>query len=388
MSYSIKVVQSLAEIKAATWNALLEPDSGPFLRYEFLATLEETGCVGNETGWQPAHLILRATGHTEICGAMPLYLKRHSYGEYVFDWAWAEAYNQNGLQYYPKALCAIPFTPVQGGRILAHSADMRTALVHGLKQLVKQNQLSSAHVLFPLEESLSALVADGFLLRNAVQFHWHNQSFIDFEGFLNSLNMKKRKNIRRERRIVEQAGITFKHLAGSAATQEDWQFFYRCYANTYFEHHSTPYLNQDFFMQWAERMPENLHLIFAKRDEQAIAASLLVIDRKAPISTAYGRYWGCLEHLPCLHFETAYYQAIEFCIAEKIQLFEGGAQGQHKMARGFLPTTLQSAHWLADERFLNAVDRFLEREREGIAEYIDELQEHSPLRQNRNVNIS
>lgn len=388
MSYSLEVVHSLAPIKAAVWNALLDSESGPFLRYEFLATLEESGCVGNETGWQPAHLILRETGSTDICGAMPLYLKRHSYGEYVFDWAWAEAYTQNGLQYYPKALCAIPFTPVQGGRILTHSAAARVALVEGLKQLVIQHQLSSAHVLFPLKESLAALVTQGFLLRNAVQFHWHNQAFINFDAFLSSLNMKKRKNIRRERRLVAEAGISFTHLSGTAATIDDWQFFYRCYANTYFEHHSTPYLNEDFFMQWAERMPENLHLILAKRNSQAIAASLLVVDRHASLSTAYGRYWGCLEHIPCLHFETAYYQAIEFCIAEKIQLFEGGAQGQHKMARGFLPTTLQSAHWLADERFLNAVDRFLEREREGIAEYIDELQEHSPLRQNGNWNFS
>jgi len=318
---------------------------------------------------------------------MPLYLKRHSYGEYVFDWAWAEAYSQHGLQYYPKALCAIPFTPVQGGRLLAHSDEARAALVNGLKQLVMQNQLSSAHVLFPLKTGLDALVHQGFLLRKAVQFHWHNQEFINFEGFLNSLNMKKRKNIRRERRIVTESGITFSHLSGSAATIDDWHFFYRCYANTYFEHHSTPYLNEDFFMQWAKRMPENLHLIIAKRNQQAIAASLLVVDRKAPISTAYGRYWGCLESIPCLHFETAYYQAIEFCIKEKIQLFEGGAQGQHKMARGFLPTTVQSAHWLADERFLSAVDRFLERERQGIDQYIDELAEHSPLRQNENLII-
>ena len=387
MPFEIQVLPSLSSIDATTWNALLDQDSGPFLRYEFLATLEESACVGPDTGWQAAHLVLREKGKPDICGAMPLYLKRHSYGEYVFDWAWAEAYSQHGLQYYPKALCAIPFTPVQGGRLLAHSDEARAALVNGLKQLVMQNQLSSAHVLFPLKTGLDALVHQGFLLRKAVQFHWHNQEFINFEAFLNSLNMKKRKNIRRERRIVTESGITFSHLSGSAATIDDWHFFYRCYANTYFEHHSTPYLNEDFFMQWAKRMPENLHLIIAKRNQQAIAASLLVVDRKAPISTAYGRYWGCLESIPCLHFETAYYQAIEFCIKDKIQLFEGGAQGQHKMARGFLPTTVQSAHWLADERFLSAVDRFLERERQGIDQYIDELAEHSPLRQNENLII-
>ena len=387
MTFELQVLQSLVEIDSTHWNQLLDSESGPFLRYEFLATLEESGCVGAQTGWQTAHLVLRETGNAAICAAMPLYLKRHSYGEYVFDWAWAEAYSQHGLQYYPKALCAIPFTPVQGGSLLAHSDEARSALVNGLKQLVIQNQLSSAHVLFPLQIGLDALAHQGFLIRKAVQFHWHNQQFINFEAFLASLNMKKRKNIRRERRIVAESGTTFKHLSGTAATIEDWQFFYRCYANTYYQHHSTPYLNEAFFMQWAQRMPENLHLIIAKRNEQAIAASLLVVDRTAPISTVYGRYWGCLESIPCLHFETAYYQAIDFCIKENIQLFEGGAQGQHKMARGFLPTTVQSAHWLADDRFLSAVELFLERERQGISQYIDELAEHSPLRQNENLII-
>jgi predicted N-acyltransferase len=380
-TYQLRAIQSISEVTETEWNALLSPVAGPFLRYEFLNALEQTNCVGGNTGWQVAHLLVENID-SEIIGAMPLYLKQHSYGEFVFDWAWAQAYEQNNLPYYPKALSAIPFTPVKGPRLLvanqAHQVAVREALVRGLKTLVTQNNLSSAHVLFPEDSELEELHNQGFMLRDSVQFHWRNQGYEDFEQFLAALTMKRRKNIRRERAEVANNQLKYRHIAGTDATSEDWTFFYRCYENTYIEHHSSPYLSEECFQLLGRAMPENFHLIIAYRDESPIASSLLVVDRLT--SKAYGRYWGAIEYLPCLHFELAYYQAIDYCIKEGIQTFEGGAQGEHKMARGFLPTTIQSAHWIAEPRFSNAVKRFLEREREGMAAYIDELEQHIPLK--------
>ena len=379
-TFQLAILDRLSVISAGEWNALLPKDAGPFLRHEFLSALEETGCVGGNTGWQVAHLVLK--NDQKLLGAMPLYIKQHSYGEYVFDWSWAQAYEQQGMQYFPKALCAIPFTPVQGSRILSNgdidTGLVRQRLIDGLKTVVLQNNLSSAHVLFPYAAEVSELKKQGFMLRDSVQFHWHNQGFENFEQFLAVLTMKRRKNIRREREQVARELINFRHVPGASSTDADWEFFYRCYANTYLEHHSSPYLSEIFFKLWVQRMPENLHLIIAERSGKPIAASMLVVD---PIcSKAYGRYWGAIEHVPCLHFETAYYQAIEYCIQENIQTFEGGAQGEHKMARGFLPTTIQSAHFIADPQFAKAVQHFLNREHQGIGAYIDELAERSPLK--------
>ena len=382
-SLQLEILDRLCDIPASEWNALLPQDAGPFLRHEFLSALEETGCVGGNTGWQVAHLILK--DGQKLLGAMPLYLKQHSYGEFVFDWSWAQAYEQQGMQYFPKALCAVPFTPVQGSRILsAGHSDARVVeqrLIQGLKTLVLQNNLSSAHVLFPYAAEAKELKEQGFMLRDSVQFHWHNQGFETFEQFLAVLTMKRRKNIRREREQVSRELINFRHVSGETSTDADWEFFYRCYANTYLEHHSSPYLSEVFFKLWAQRMPENLHLIIAERSGNPIAASMLVVDRTS--SKAYGRYWGAIEHVPCLHFETAYYQAIEYCIDNQIQTFEGGAQGEHKMARGFLPTTIQSAHFIADPQFSKAVQHFLNREHQGIGAYVDELAEHSPLKSSK-----
>jgi predicted N-acyltransferase len=381
--FHLEIIEKLSEVSAADWNALLSPDASPFLRHEFLSTLEEAACVGSKTGWQIAHLALYRS--KKLIGAMPLYLKLHSYGEFVFDWSWAQAYEQQGMQYYPKALSAVPFTPVQGSRILfaplENKSQVQEQLIAGLKTLVLQNKLSSAHILFPLGEQTQAMVDQGFMLRDSVQFHWHNHQFVNFEQFLSTLTMKRRKNIRQEREKVNREGITFRHIPGQSATDQDWEFFYQCYANTYMEHHSSPYLNQDFFKLLCSRMPENLHLILAQRGTSPIAASLLFVD--ATSSTAYGRYWGALEHIPCLHFETAYYQAIEYCIEQKIETFEGGAQGEHKMARGFLPTTIQSAHFIVDPQFSKAVKHFLEREQLGIGAYVDELGEHSPMKSDK-----
>jgi predicted N-acyltransferase len=382
-SFQLEIVDSLGNIPPGEWNALLPADAGPFLRHEFLSALEETGCVGGNTGWQVAHLVLR--DDQKLIGAMPLYLKQHSYGEFVFDWSWAQAYEQQGMQYFPKALCAIPFTPVQGSRILIASnvADdlVQQQLIAGLKTLVLQNNLSSAHVLFPHASEAKGLEDQGFMLRDSVQFHWHNQGFENFEQFLAALTMKRRKNIRREREQIAREQITFRHVPGISSTDADWEFFYRCYANTYLEHGSSPYLNETFLKLWAHRLPENLHLIIAERNGNPIAASLLVVDPTS--SKAYGRYWGAIKHVPCLHFETAYYQAIQYCISNQIQTFEGGAQGEHKMARGFLPTTIQSAHFIADPQFAKAVQHFLDREHQGIGAYVDELAEHSPLKSSK-----
>ncbi|MBU3564050.1 GNAT family N-acetyltransferase [Polynucleobacter sp. Tro8-14-1] len=382
-SFQLEIVDSLSDIPPGEWNALVPADAGPFLCHEFLSALEETGCVGANTGWQVSHLLLK--GGNQLIGAMPLYLKQHSYGEFVFDWSWAQAYEQQGMQYFPKALCAIPFTPVQGSRILSAgnvAADLvKQQLIKGLKTLVLQNNLSSAHVLFPHASEAKGLKDQGFMLRDSVQFHWHNQGFENFEQFLAALTMKRRKNIRREREQVSRELITFRHVPGIYSTNADWEFFYRCYANTYLEHGSSPYLNETFLKLWAHRLPENLHLIIAERNGNPIAASLLVVDPTS--SKAYGRYWGAIEHIPCLHFETAYYQAIEYCISNQIQTFEGGAQGEHKMARGFLPTTIQSAHFIADPQFAKAVQHFLDREHQGIGAYVDELAEHSPLKSSK-----
>ena len=376
----LEILGHLSDVPAADWNALLSPDSGPFLKYEFLSALEKTGCVGGNTGWQAAHLVLKKAN--QLVGAMPLYLKQHSYGEFVFDWSWAQAYEQQDLNYYPKILGAIPFTPVQGSRILylagLNKTEIQNALIKGLKSLLIENDLSSAHVLFPTTGEVEKLKGHGFLLRDSVQFHWHNQGFQNFEQFLAILTMKRRKNIRREREQVAREAISFKHVPGKASTDEDWEFFFDCYQNTYLEHQSSPYLSEAFFKLWVQQMPENLHLILAQRDGISIAASLIVVDRES--SKAYGRYWGALERVPCLHFETAYYQAIEYCIKEGIQTFEGGAQGEHKMARGFLPTTIQSAHFIKDPRFSKAIEHFLQREHQGIGAYVDELAEHSPLK--------
>ena len=381
--FQLAIVDRLSDIPPDEWNALLHKEAGPFLRHEFLSALEETTCVGDKTGWQVAHLTLR--DNQKLIGALPLYLKQHSYGEFVFDWSWAQAYEQQGMQYFPKALCAIPFTPVQGSRILSAGdvdADLiQQQLIQGLKAVVLQNNLSSAHILFPYASEAKRLQEQGFLLRDSVQFHWHNQDFTNFEQFLAALTMKRRKNIRREREQVARELISFRHVPGKSSTDADWEFFYSCYENTYLEHQSSPYLSEAFFKLWAQRMPENIHLIIAERNGNPIAASLLVVDHIS--SKAYGRYWGAIEYVPCLHFETAYYQAIEYCIANQIQTFEGGAQGEHKMARGFLPTTIRSAHFIADPQFAKAVKHFLDREHQGIGAYVDELAEHSPLKSSK-----
>jgi predicted N-acyltransferase len=372
---SIEIVSTLADIDPAQWNQL--SGGNPFLRYEFLHALHETGCASEKTGWAPRYLV--ATEKNQLTGAMPLYVKSHSRGEYVFDWAWADAYERHGLEYYPKLLSAIPFTPVTGPRILAASDAIAETLVKNVLEVARDSNASSLHCLFPPQDQASLLAGKGMMLRHGVQFHWVNpgKTVTDFDQYLALMNHTKRKKIKQERRRVREAGISFRWLEGAAITEDDWAFFARCYTRTYREHHNTPYLNADFFQRIGKTMPENLLLIVAERDGKAIAASFNVHNG----NHLYGRYWGAIEHHPMLHFEACYYQVIEFCIARGIAVFEGGAQGEHKMARGLMPVQTCSAHWLAQPQFAKAVEAFLTREKKGVEHYIDELREHAPFTQ-------
>jgi predicted N-acyltransferase len=376
LNYRTRIIGSLAEAGQPQWDGLLalQEDANPFLSFAFLDALHASGSAERKSGWQPQFLTLWQDD--TLAAALPLYVKSHSYGEYVFDWAWADAYRRNGLDYYPKLLSAIPFTPVTGSRLLARDEAARAALLKALLALQQQADVSSTHVLYPPPQQAEALERAGFLLRNGVQFHWLNAGYRDFEQFLSTLEQKKRKNIRAERRKVRDAGITFRRLEGGQIGEADWRFFKRCYDHTYAAHYSSPYLNLDFFLRIGETMPANLLLVIAERGGKPIASSLVVHDSR----TLYGRYWGTLEQHDCLHFETAYYQPLEFCIERGLAAFEGGAQGEHKMARGFLPQKTWSAHWLAHPAFSDAVERFLEQETGGIDAYMDELDERNPFR--------
>ncbi|MFC5459101.1 GNAT family N-acetyltransferase [Massilia niabensis] len=376
LNYRTHIVSSLSEIGQPAWDGLLalQGDMNPFLSYAFLHALHESGSATPETGWQPQYIALY--DGAELVAALPLYVKDHSYGEYVFDWAWADAYQRHGLDYYPKLLAAVPFTPVAGPRLLARDAQARAALIEVLVATQQATKVSSTHILFPPEEHARQLREAGFMLRSGVQFHWLNAGYANFDEFLATLEQKKRKNIRAERRKVAQAGVTLRRVRGVDATDADWVLFNRCYRHTYAAHYSTPYLNLDFFRRIGATMPENILLVIAERAGRAIASSLVIHTA----DTLYGRYWGELEHVPCLHFEAAYYQPLEFCIEQGIKTFEGGAQGEHKMARGFLPTRTFSAHWLAHPSFADAIERFLEREAGGIDEYMSELNERTPFK--------
>jgi predicted N-acyltransferase len=373
-----RVLTGMHEIAATAWNRLA--GNQPFLSHAFLQALETSRCVSAETGWLPQHLTLYEGEH--LVAAMPLYAKNHSYGEYVFDWAWAEAYQRNGLSYYPKLLSAIPFTPVSGSRLLVESDAHRVQLAHAAIDHARAIGASSFHCLFPSPQDSAALQQAGLMIRNGVQFHWINHGFANFDAYLAEMSHDKRKKIKQERRRVSEAGIRFRQLTGDEIRSEDWAFFTGCYDNTYREHCSTPYLNLDFFQRIGRALPDNVLMIVASRDGTDIAAALNFYDS----TTLYGRYWGTHAYSPALHFETCYYQAIEFCIARGIKLFEGGAQGEHKLARGFLPVETSSAHWLAHPRFAEAVETFLERESLGVADYIGELNEHSPFKNTRALN--
>ena len=394
----IEVHSSIAGIDADGWNRLAGEQL--FVRHEFLNAMETTGCASADTGWTSRFLTLHRDG--ALAAAMPLYLKDNSYGEYVFDWAWADAYQRSGLSYFPKLLCAVPFTPVGGPRLLASNDDDRDLLVQGALALARRMDVSSLHLLYPPPADREALARAGLMARQGVQFHWRNERpgerpcevpadapstgspistrFADFDAFLATMNHDKRKKVKQERRKVRDAGITYRWKRGREITEGDWAFFHRCYADTYRRHGQNPYLNLEFFLQVAQALPEHFVLILGERSDagrvQPVACALDVHSG----DRVYGRYWGGLEWHSGLHFETCYYQSIEYCIANGAVAFEGGAQGEHKLARGLAPVVTHSAHWLAHPQFARAVEDFLAREARGIAHYVDELNEHAPFR--------
>jgi len=363
---------ALETIPPAAWDALAPGQ--PFLSHAFLRALHESGCAARNTGWQPRYLT--AWSDTSLVGAMPLYAKTHSYGEYVFDWGWADAYRRHGRRYYPKLLAAIPFTPVPGPRLLAADVATRRALLDAALSQVRAGRYSSLHVLFVDGEQPADCEAAGMIARQGLQFHWSNDGYANFDAFLGALSHDKRKKIRQERRKVRESGVTFARKRGPEITRADWALFFRCYDGTYRAHHSTPYLSHAFFERLGDVVPDNLLLVVGSRDGTPICAALDVYTG----DTLWGRYWGALEYVPGLHFEACYYQAIEFCIERGIARFEGGAQGAHKLARGLLPVPTHSFHAIGDPAFADAIADYCARERVDVAHAVDELEESSPFR--------
>ena len=414
--YVIRVLGTPLEVDAEQWNALLAEQQAPtpFMRHEYLAALDQSESACPNSGWTPRFITLWRG--KELHAGCALYLKDHSYGEYVFDWAWANAYEQHGLAYYPKALAAVPFTPVPGSRLLARDATARRALVETVLAWCNQEKQSSFHLLFAAPDDVLACEEAGLMLRHTVQFHWTNSGvptlgtdvsslppegarfalgrpggettpsppWTSFDDFLASLAQDKRKKIRQERRKVTEAGVTFRQSRGSAISDKDWNFFYRCYERTYYEHGNAPYLTRDFFRRMASAMPENWLLFVAERAGKPVATSLIAIDSlptsPGALPAAYGRYWGALERVDCLHFEACYYQPLQWCIENGFGRFEGGAQGEHKMARALMPVKTTSCHWLAHPAFADAVERFLTKEGKGIENYLEHLDERSPFK--------
>ncbi len=383
-------------LDGAAWDALLaqQAHATPFMRHAYLAALHASESAVPATGWHPRFITLEQEG--ELIAACPLYLKEHSYGEYVFDWAWARAYQEHGLAYYPKAVIAVPFTPVPGTRLLARDDAARSTLLKAVLAWCEEQQISSLHLLFGSEQDLTACDAAGMMQRTTTQFHWKNAApsggkFGNFEAFLGALTQEKRKKIRQEQRRVESAGVCFRSAQGPDITPADWDFFYRCYERTYLEHGNPPYLSRSFFEGMARNMPEAWLMFVAERNSQPIASSLIAVSdypsslrgQKTLESSdriAYGRYWGALERVDSLHFDACYYQPLAWCIGHGFDSFEGGAQGEHKMARALMPVATHSAHWLAHPAFADAVERFLEREGAGMSAYLEELEARTPFR--------
>jgi predicted N-acyltransferase len=371
-----RFLDSIAQIDAASWNSLATGGQ-PFLRHEFLLALEESGCAVPRTGWAARHLVLEDAAGRAI-GAMPLYRKGHSRGEFVFDFSWANAYAQHGLPYYPKLLSAVPFTPVRGPRLLhgaaADAPAITAALIETAMEYARSERLSSWHVLFPSEEAAQRLAQDGLILRSDCQFHWNNHDFDSFDAFLSTFTAEKRKKAKRERRRVAEAGIEFDTLHGGDMTDRLWDTVYGFYADTFYRHGHDPYLNLEFFKRVAAAMPERLMLKVARIGAEPIAVAIFFVGDDA----LFGRYWGAGGNYHSLHFETCYYQGIEYCIERKLRRFEPGTQGEHKVPRGFVPTLMNSAHYVVDKRFAAAIRDFARREARGVEHYAASVNEHVP----------
>ncbi len=375
----VTICQSLAEIPAAEWNALGGGIRNPFLRHEFLAGLEAHGCVGEKWGWHPRHLLLRDDAG-RLTGALPLYLKENSYGELVFDWSWADAYARSGRSYYPKLVSAVPYSPVTGPRFLIHSDEdketARRALLQAATAMAEKEALSSLHLLFLDEGDADFCQGEQLALRYDVQFHWHNRGWGDFEAFLDDFSSKRRKQLRRERRRVQEHGVTVRVMDGHSASEADWFHFHRFYRDTFERRGGHATLTLPFFVHLAEAMPEALVLMLAEHEGRTVAGALSLRSD----DTLYGRHWGCDEHFDDLHFELCYYQGIDYCLREGLQRFEPGAQGEHKVWRGFEPSLTRSAHWLREADFAAAVAGYCEREEQAIREYAEEMRGHLPFR--------
>lgn len=373
METVVEVLDSLEFIPPNEWNSLT--DGNPFVSHTFLHALHTSGCASSRTGWSPRYLVIRRAGR--VAAAMLLYAKSHSRGEYVFDHAWAQAYQSHGLHYYPKLVSAVPFTAVTGPRILANSRADKSLLVQAAIQFARESGVSSLHLLFPSADDVDVIRTAGLMLREGVQFHWLNKDYETFDQFLASMTRDKRKKVKQDRRRVFDAGVTFRPVSGDAVTKFDLDFFYTCYGLTYENHYSSPYLTRAFFDEIQASMGENMLLIVAERAGTPIASALNFVGSGA----MYGRYWGTTEFVSGLHFELCYMQAISYCINAGISVFEGGAQGEHKLSRGLEATPTWSAHWVADKRFEHAIQDFLSQETAQMDEYIDELAARAPFKQ-------
>jgi predicted N-acyltransferase len=373
-----RFIDSIAAVEPAAWDAICGSDY-PFLRHAFLLALESSGCTSRRSGWRPQHLLLE-NGAGVLQGCLPLYLKDNSFGEYVFDWSWADAYRRHGLDYYPKLLSAVPFTPCAGPRLclapgVATSSAMDCVL-RAIQAHAAAIDASSWHLLFPLTQNLQELQREGLLLRTGCQYQWFNQNYRSFDDFLASLNSRKRKNLRKERARVADSGIRFARLRGNELTPELWETFYGFYANTYLVRGRAPYLNLEFFQALGRSMPDALLLVLALKDDAPVAGALCFTSK----DTLYGRYWGCSNEHQFLHFETCYYQGIEYCIEQGIARFDSGAQGEHKIQRGFQPVPTWSLHWIAHPQFHEAIARFVEDEARHVSHYLQHAAEFLPFR--------
>jgi len=374
---SVRLLPDLSGIPGEEWDACAGTQN-PFVRHAFLRLLEESGSVGADTGWHPRHLVLE-DGSGRLIGAVPLYLKTHSYGEYVFDHAWANAWQRAGHSYYPKLQATVPFTPVTGPRLLIRPdapSDTAGTLIGALARLTEDNGLSSAHVTFPTQPEHERLGQAGWLQRLGTQYHWENPGYGRFEDFLDALSSRKRKAVRRERRAVAESGATLHVLTGADLREEHWDSFYRFYQSTSDRKWGWAYLTREFFQGLGDRMPDQVVLVMARLDGRWIAGALNLLGA----DTLYGRNWGGIADVPFLHFETCYYQAIDFAIERGLKRVEAGAQGEHKIQRGYLPVPTYSAHYIPDPAFRAAVADFLKRERAAVMEEMTLLAEESPYR--------
>lgn len=373
----VTVNSSIDKIAAGEWNDLVG-DTCPFLRHEFLRAAEHSKSVVPESGWTPQHLTLRRHDGT-LRAALPLYQKDHSWGEFVFDWSWAQAYERAGLQYYPKLVSAVPFTPATSRRLLLldpSDTEAASALLDAAIKLAGETHCSSLHVLFPTPDDTPILREAGLRLRKDCQFHWHNDSYADFEDFLRKFSSAKRKKTKRDRRRVAEAGITFRRLHGKELDDQWWQVIYRLISITFMRRGSLPYFTLDFFTEISQSMPDNILVIVAEKSDEAIAAAVFFESEQV----LYGRYWGSDAHYDALHFETCYYQGIDYCIETGKQVFEPGTQGEHKISRGFVPVTTWSAHWLQHPEFFSAIGNYLVEEGRHVERYMQAVDERSPYR--------